>query len=245
MKPKRRCGKTTSISGLAFMGLLFSLVLFGCADSDHDSLTTTTTTIVIPGTTTTTVPAEALQTVRGDKGVWFIEGPADAALFDVYAQMGHAVAHDRLWQMETYRRAAAGRLSEIFGESQLETDIFMRIIGYSEAELSAGFAALDAEAKQVVEGYVAGVNRAVEAIRNNVLSIPFEFAALDILPEYWRPEEVLAVVAFFLRRFDPEALESRQLDNLRLFQALNARFGDAAPAMFADLRRRNDPDAQT
>ncbi len=245
MKPTRRYGKTTSISGLLFMGLLFSLVLFGCADDDHDALTTTTTTIVIPGTTTTTVPADALQTVRDEKGVWFIEGPEDAALFDVYEQMGYTVAHDRLWQMETYRRAAAGRLSEIFGESQLETDIFMRIIGYSEAELSAGFAALDAETKQIVEGYIAGVNRAVEAVRNNVLSIPFEFAALDILPEYWRPEEVLAVAAFFLRRFDPEALNSRQLDNLGLFQALNARFGAAAPAMFADLRRRNDPDAQT
>lgn len=73
----------------------------------------------------------AIQVDRDEKGVWFITGPDDAPLRDVFKAMGHSVATDRLWQMEIFRRTGTGRLAEVFGQDLLESDIWMRTVGYS------------------------------------------------------------------------------------------------------------------
>ncbi|MEE4606058.1 MAG: penicillin acylase family protein, partial [Desulfobacteraceae bacterium] len=88
----------------------------------------------------------------------------DSSLHDTFEAMGYAIATDRLWQIELYRRQAQGRLAEIFGPDLLESDVFMRTIGYSDAELTDGFANLDAESKAVIAGYVAGINRRIEEV---------------------------------------------------------------------------------
>jgi acyl-homoserine lactone acylase PvdQ len=72
-----------------------------------------------------------IQVDRDDKGVWFITGPDDAPLKDVFKAMGHAVAVDRLWQMEALRRTSTGRWAEIVGEDYLEGDKYVRTRGYS------------------------------------------------------------------------------------------------------------------
>ena len=72
-------------------------------DDDGDSDSATVTVNVI------------LATTRDDKGVWFISGDPGEDLFYVFEAMGYAVATDRLWQAELYRRQARGTLSEIFG----------------------------------------------------------------------------------------------------------------------------------
>jgi len=64
------------------------------------------------------------------------------SLYDSFEAMGYCVAKDRLWQAEVYRRSSRGTLAEIFGREQLDTDIFIRTIGYTEEELQAGFNAL-------------------------------------------------------------------------------------------------------
>ena len=38
---------------------------------------------------------------------------------DAFETVGYLQARDRLWQMELYRRAASGRLSELLGETTL------------------------------------------------------------------------------------------------------------------------------
>ena len=81
-----------------------------------------------------------VQTTRDDKGIWYITG---GSLYDVFEAYGYAVASDRLWQIELYRRQAQGRLSEAFGSGFLNTDIFMRTYGYSDDEYQSHIAALD------------------------------------------------------------------------------------------------------
>ncbi len=49
--------------------------------------------------------------------------------------MGYAVATDRLWQAENFRRAARGRLAEIFGAGYLTDDILVRTTGYTAAAI--------------------------------------------------------------------------------------------------------------
>ena len=179
---------------------------------------------------------------RDDKGVWFITG---GSLYDVFEASGYAVATDRLWQTELYRRTARGRLAEIFGPGFLSSDIFMRTTGYSEEELTQGFESLDLESKIVIEAYVAGFNRRIDEIYDNPTLLPFEFAALGIMPEQRTAEDVLAWMSVLLRQFDPEALNQGQLDNAVLIQKLTAVYEDLGSAMFEDLRWTNDPKALT
>ncbi len=197
-------------------------------------------------------------TSRDDKGVWFIEGAESDSLHDVFQKMGYAVATDRLWQMEKYRRSANGTLAAIFGAGKdneyLNQDILVRVTGYSDTELEEGFNALDAEARSMIQGYVDGVNLRIAEVTANPALLPYEFHALGrklglesaLIPRDWTPEDVLAWEATLLRQFDPGAQARGQLDNARLIAYLQAAFGESTgAAMFNDLRWTNDPDAQT
>ena len=176
-----------------------------------------------------------VKTVRDGKGVWFISG---GSLGDVMESMGYAVATDRLWQMETYRRSARGRLAEVFGSPQLSTDILMRTFGYSDQELFDGFDALSREEQIIVESYVEGINKRIDEIKANPTLLPFEFLVLGFTPAYWDEADVLAWMALLLRQFDCEAFKTGQIDNLALYQQLGM-------AKFNDLRWVNDPEALT
>ncbi len=192
-----------------------------------------------------------IQTQRDDKGVWFITGDETAPLYDVFKAMGYAVATDRLWQAEKYRRMGRGTLSEIFGPSQLTFDIQVRTTGYSEQEFMDGFNALDQESKDTINGYVAGFNQRIAEVRADRTLLPFEFKALgaslgiDFVPADWTAVDVLAWAVNMLRFFDGEATGQAQIDNIALFQTLAAKFPQQYGMMFQDLRWANDPDAVT
>lgn len=197
--------------------------------------------------------AAKVTTTRDDKGVWFIKGADSDSIYDVFEAMGYAVASDRLWQTELYRRTAKGELAEIFGPGYLEQDMLVRIIGYSDEELTAGYESLEQEAKEMLDGYVAGFNRRIQEVTEDPAQLPFEFHALAqklgisfFAPDPWTPEDVLAWQAMMLREFDTEAMEQGQIDNAALFQYLTAVFGPAqGMQMFDDLRWTNDPAAYT
>ena len=180
------------------------------------------------------------------KGVWFITGNETAGLYNVFEAMGYAVATDRLWQAELYRRTARGRLAEIFGPSQLGSDIFIRTTAYSDQELQDGFAALDSEVQSVINGYVAGFNRRIAEVNADVSLVPYEFKAIGLTQVAdWEYQDVLAWMAFLQRDFDPEASNDFQIDNMTLYGALAAAFPASFQGMFDDLRWINDPDALT
>jgi penicillin amidase len=185
-------------------------------------------------------------TERDTEGIWYVKGPDDAPLEEVFDAVGYAVACDRLWQAETFRRAGLGRLAEIQGQEALKTDILVRTTGYSTAELEAAFAALDDESKTVITGYCNGFNRRIAEIAANPTLLPIEFAKLGIFPEPWLPIHILAWQSLMLRKFDCEATTHGQLDNAALYHKLMVKFGlDMAHAMFEDLRWANDPTALT
>ena len=50
---------------------------------------------------------------------------------DAFFGIGVAQARDRLFAMDSFRRLARGKLSEIFGEKLLEIDKIARTIGFS------------------------------------------------------------------------------------------------------------------
>jgi penicillin amidase len=194
-------------------------------------------------------PLSTVATTRDAKGVWFITGSEKERLYDVFEAVGYAVATDRLWQAETFRRSARGRLAEIFGATQLAQDKLVRTTGYSDQELQEGFASIDAESQGVINGYVAGFNKRIAEIRATPSLLPYEFAAVGITSvtlEDWTYKDVLSWASLMLRNFDPEAQTTGQIDNAALYQGLVAAYGATqGPRMFGDLRWVNDTDALT
>ncbi|MCU0235105.1 MAG: penicillin acylase family protein, partial [Thermoanaerobaculales bacterium] len=200
---------------------------------------------------------DPVTTTRDGRGVWFIEG---GDLYDVFEAMGYAVATDRMFQLDLYRRTGNGRLSELLGPSQLSTDIGLRLFSYSDAELTQMFEALSPETQTAVQAYVAGINRRLAEYPTNWFLMPHEYWILSfqsvfqlgggsVLPAPWTVNDVLHWMVTLTRFFDPEGDFASdnfgQLDNYVLLQTLGAVYPQEYLAMFTDLRWINDPGALT
>lgn len=109
----------------------------------------------------------------------------DAAWF----ALGWLHARERFLQMEIGRRAAAGRLAEVFGESALPIDRKMRIWRIDAAARRQA-SMLDPADRAVLDAYAAGVNA---ALRDAGRWIAPEVWLLGIDPEPWEVEDTLRV----------------------------------------------------
>ncbi len=104
---------------------------------------------------------------------------------DALFGLGYAHAQDRLWQLETHKRIASGRLAEAFGESALPTDRFLRALGPHRAAVDQ-IAQASAETRTALTAYAAGVNAYVQ---NEMSARPPEFVLLGLHPEPWTPAD--------------------------------------------------------
>ncbi len=131
---------------------------------------------------------------------------------DAMFGLGYAHAQDRLWQMEVQRRAARGRLAELFGREALRTDRAMRALdldGFSRRAL----ALQDAQTVALLEAYAAGVNARLRAVNDGAMGrgAPefFLFAGQSIAP--WTPVDSLAIVKLMALRLTAAArIEARR-----------------------------------
>lgn len=113
---------------------------------------------------------------------------------DVAAGLGFAHAQDRLWQMEVSRMAGQGRLSELFGDTTVGTDIWLRTMGIYEAA-EASLDVMDADTMAMLEGYARGVNAWMERTpRVFSAKLPPEYLILGYEPEPWKPADTLAAI---------------------------------------------------
>lgn len=106
---------------------------------------------------------------------------------DLFFAQGFVHAQDRLWAMESARRAAHGTLSEVIGERGLKNDTMMRILGMTESA-EADWETLDAETQAALTAYADGVNAFLAHAGNN---LPLEFKILGITPQPWTPIDSL------------------------------------------------------
>ena len=106
---------------------------------------------------------------------------------DVAAALGWLHANDRMTQLELGRRAASGRLSEIFGELALGVDTRARQLRLRE---TAGrlFEASGPESRALLEAYARGVNAWLDEQGS---SVPSELVLLGVEPEPWTPTDSL------------------------------------------------------
>ena len=149
--------------------------------------------------------------VRRDR--WGVPHVEAETYEDLWFAQGFVHAQDRLWQMDFYRRVAAGRLSEIAGPEGLPPDRLMRTLGLRRVALREE-QQLDPEFRAALERYCSGVNAAAEAAR----SLPFEHQILRLGVDPWRPADVLMIgklLAFGLStNWERELLRSDMLREL-------------------------------
>ncbi|HET8796123.1 MAG TPA: penicillin acylase family protein, partial [Thermoanaerobaculia bacterium] len=108
---------------------------------------------------------------------------------DLAFALGWLHANDRLFQLELARRAAAGRLAELFGPMALASDIRARHLRLAElSDTLAGLAGADA--RQWLDSYARGVNAWIERRGRD---LPPELRLLRAAPEPWRPRDSMAV----------------------------------------------------
>jgi penicillin amidase len=132
-----------------------------------------------------------VEIIRDSEGVPHVIG---ASLNDIHTALGAVHAQDRLWQMELLRRAGQGRLSEIFGEQTLRTDIFMRTLDLAGAAERA-FARLPDTSRAALEAYARGVNAWLERPTRRIQPrLPPEFLLLRHRPEPWRPADSVTLL---------------------------------------------------
>lgn len=122
---------------------------------------------------------------------------------DLYRAQGYVHAQDRFWEMDFRRHVTAGRVSEMFGASQLDTDRYLRTMGWrrvAEQEWSL----LTPESKQALTAYADGVNAWLGATTDaqgghfaasGGLSLEYTVLGLqnsDYVVERWTPVDSLA-----------------------------------------------------
>ncbi|MDE1174436.1 MAG: penicillin acylase family protein [Parvibaculaceae bacterium] len=149
---------------------------------------------------------QALRSVAGWNGAHRLPGleaPVDVVrdahgVPHIYAQnlkdalhaLGYVHAQDRLWQMELFRRAGAGRLSELFGGTTLSLDRYMRTFGFAAAARDT-YGRLNDEDRGLLDAYAQGVNT---YITTGDKPLPPEFQLLFASPEPWRATDSIMLV---------------------------------------------------
>ena len=158
--------------------LLFVLVLIitGCAPllntAFNNSLPPLEGEQIVPGL------KEKVTVRRDNMGIPMIEA---ANLDDLVFAMGYVGAYDRFTQMEGFRLAGKGRLSELMGKATLEMDIYMRALNLNQAAQTLYMSA-SPEIHHLLRAYSNGVNA---YLLNS--PTPMMLTMAGHKPEPWKP----------------------------------------------------------
>lgn len=140
-------------------------------------------------------PSAAITIRVDDLGMPHIYGETD---LDVVFGAGYQQAVDHLWAVDVSRRAAVGRLAEVFGEARYSGDVQARVLDFRGVAAKSA-ALLQAERPadyNLIVAFVAGLNRRVAEIRAGEATVPPEFTAYGVTPE---PFEVIDPLAIGMR----------------------------------------------
>jgi len=135
--------------------------------------------------------------IDGELQVAGLDGPVDiyrdsfgiphiyaASQHDIFFVQGYVHAQDRFWQMDFWRHQGAGRLSELLGEATLDTDKFLRTLGW-ERVARQELDLLDDQSRFILEAYTEGVNAYLADHTGSALAL--EYAFLPIVNRGYEP----------------------------------------------------------
>ncbi|MFE0509661.1 penicillin acylase family protein [Streptomyces sp. NPDC058964] len=108
---------------------------------------------------------------------------------DLFMAQGFVQAQDRFYEMDVRRHMTSGRLSEMFGRSQVKNDEFLRTLGWDRIARQEYDSKLSDSTKKYLQAYANGVNAYLDGKDGEDISL--EYAALgfanDYKPGKWTP----------------------------------------------------------
>jgi penicillin amidase len=141
---------------------------------------------------------------------------------DLFEAQGFVHAQDRFYEMDFRRHLASGRLSELFGPSQVTTDTYIRTLGWrrvAEQELSL----LAPSTRRYLDAYASGVNAYLRSHTPTELSLEYSllgFQGLDYAPEDWTAVD--SVVWLKVLAWDLGSNRTEESDRARITALLGA-----------------------
>ncbi|PRH77040.1 penicillin acylase family protein [Streptomyces solincola] len=113
---------------------------------------------------------------------------------DLFRAQGYVQAQDRFWEMDVRRHMTSGRLSEMFGKDQVDTDAFLRTLGWRRVAQQEYDKLLSPETKKNLQAYADGVNAYLKGKEGKDVSV--EYSALAFANDYaiepWTPVDSVA-----------------------------------------------------
>src|SRR5262249_37243947 len=107
---------------------------------------------------------------------------------DLFFAQGFVAAQDRLFQMEMWKRAGQGRLSEVLGPKMLQRDITARLLRYRGAA-DAEYASYARDARAILTAFTDGINAWIASRKPpGGPGWGEEFQSAGFAPEPWKPE---------------------------------------------------------
>lgn len=133
----------------------------------------------------------SVEVIRDDHGVpnLYADNP-----HDLFLALGYVHAQDRFWEMDVRRHITSGRLSEMFGKTQVDTDAFLRTLGWRHIA-EQEFAMLSETSRANLDAYAAGVNQYLSGRSNADVSLEYSVLRLQnsgYTIEPWDPIDSIA-----------------------------------------------------
>jgi penicillin amidase len=154
---------------------------------------------------------------------------------DVVFVQGYLQARDRFFQMDFFRKTAAGRLAELVGSPALANDVQLRTLGLARAAL-ASWQVYDAEMKGVLQAYANGVNA---WLATNPL--PPEYGVLELTDtDPWTPLDTIAYTKLLAFSLSFELDIDATVDALT-YQGVGQVVGFNGAALFSEDTYRSQP----
>ena len=190
---KARSGISTAISVFILIALLTGLLAAAWAYKTLvDSHPLLEGSIELPGL------QGAVKIERDIQGIPTVRAQSR---IDISFALGFLHAQERMFQMDLYRRSAAGELAELLGSKAINYDTRIRRHRFRWRS-EQNFAALKQSDKALLQAYANGVNSGIQQLKKR----PFEYLLLgagEISP--WKPEETLLVTAAMTLDLQDEA----------------------------------------
>ncbi|MFJ8585902.1 penicillin acylase family protein [Streptomyces sp. NPDC093595] len=237
--PANTTAASTKKKGRRARLLVFVLVLALVAGVGYGAYWTVSTVRASFPQTTGTLDVEGLSApvdVKRDQyGIPQIYASTDE---DLFRAQGYVHAQDRFWEMDVRRHMTAGRLSEMFGKSQVDADAFLRTLGWHRVAQEEYDKKLSPDTKKYLQAYADGVNAYLKGKEGRDVSL--EYAALAFSNDYtiepWTPVDSVAwlkAMAWDLRGNMQEEID-RSLMHTRLSEK---QIKDLYPAYPYDLHQ--------
>ena len=163
----------------------------------------------------------------------------------LYRAFGYAMASDRLFQMDLFRRAGHGTLAALLGEQYIPMDEEVRTLSEGATARAAELAAATPRIKNDAAAFVQGINAHIDEVKLNPLKLPAEFVLLGDLPiKPWTIDDSLAFGEYAGRFFGE--FGHGELEMAASLARLEAKHDDTtARKIFDDVFPADDPSAPT